>query len=303
MNRKTLIFVFIAILTLCFASMAQAQATRTWVSGVGDDANPCSRTAPCKTFAGAISKTATNGEISVLDPGGFGAVTITKGITINGDGTLAGILAANTVGIIINAPTTANVTIRNVSIHGAGNGTDGIRILAAKSVNIENCSIQGFVNQGIDIIPSTAGLSLKVNVMGSQIRYNTQQGIQVLPTGTATVQLSVTDSVVNGHGLAGIDIAGANNTASITRTTLSNNNPGAQSQQATSTMMLDNCLISNNATAGITAQASIVRVHNSTISGNVAAIAGGPGTVVGFFSNMVIGNGGTNLLSSSSNQQ
>ncbi|MCU0340213.1 MAG: hypothetical protein MUE30_10020, partial [Spirosomaceae bacterium] len=74
-----------------------------WVSGVGDDANPCSRTAPCKTFAGAISKTAAGGEISVLDPGGFGAVTITKSITLNGDGTLAGILASGTNGIVINA--------------------------------------------------------------------------------------------------------------------------------------------------------------------------------------------------------
>src|SRR6188474_149171 len=89
-------------LTLLMGS-AQAQATRTWVSGVGDDANPCSRTAPCKTFAGAISKTAAGGEISVLDPGGFGAVTITKAITINGEGTLAGILSAGTTGIIVNA--------------------------------------------------------------------------------------------------------------------------------------------------------------------------------------------------------
>src|SRR3954462_15871835 len=82
---------------------ASAQATRTWVSGVGDDANPCSRTAPCKTFAVAISKTAAGGEISVLDPGGFGVVTITKAITINGDATLAGILSAGTTGIIVNA--------------------------------------------------------------------------------------------------------------------------------------------------------------------------------------------------------
>ena len=67
-------------------SLAHAQATRTWVSGVGDDANPCSRTAPCKTFAGAISKTAAGGEINVLDPGGFGAVTITKSITISSRG-------------------------------------------------------------------------------------------------------------------------------------------------------------------------------------------------------------------------
>src|SRR3989442_15396047 len=89
-------------LPLLAASPAQAQAARTWVSGTGDDANPCSRTAPCKTFAGAISKTAAGGEISVLDPGGFGAVTITKSITINGDGTLAGLLASLTNGIIIN---------------------------------------------------------------------------------------------------------------------------------------------------------------------------------------------------------
>ena len=82
---------------------AQAQATRTWVSGVGDDVNPCSRTAPCKTFAGAISKTAANGEISVLDPGGFGAVTITKSITLNGEGTLAGILNAGTNGVIVSS--------------------------------------------------------------------------------------------------------------------------------------------------------------------------------------------------------
>src|SRR6266446_4721410 len=95
-TRLTLNFLAVAIFTLTVASMAQAQATRTWVSGVGDDVNPCSRTAPCKTFAGAISKTAACGEIDALDPGGFGAITITKSITINGDGTLASILAAGT---------------------------------------------------------------------------------------------------------------------------------------------------------------------------------------------------------------
>src|SRR5215203_3402572 len=81
---------------------AHAQATRTWVSGVGDDANPCSRTAPCKTFAGAISKTAAGGEIDCLDPGGFGAVTIIKPITIDCIGTLGSILAAGTNGVIIS---------------------------------------------------------------------------------------------------------------------------------------------------------------------------------------------------------
>ena len=98
--RFTIKVLAIAIFTFAFASMAQAQATRTWVSGVGDDANPCSRTAPCKTFAGAISKTAAGGEIDALDPGGFGAVTITKSITIDAC-CMAGILAAGTNGELV----------------------------------------------------------------------------------------------------------------------------------------------------------------------------------------------------------
>src|SRR6266436_2469057 len=93
----------IAVFMLAFTSLAQAQATRTWVSGVGDDANPCSRTAPCKTFAGAISKTAVGGEIDCLDPGGFGQVTITKSITFDCDSGPGGILSGAGSGIIINA--------------------------------------------------------------------------------------------------------------------------------------------------------------------------------------------------------
>src|SRR5882762_1005645 len=98
----------LTLLAIClWSSAAHAQATRTWVSGVGDDANPCSRTAPCKTFAGAISKTAAGGEIDALDPGGYGTVTITKGITIDGGGgQVASVLAAGVNGIIVNAPAT-----------------------------------------------------------------------------------------------------------------------------------------------------------------------------------------------------
>src|SRR5215210_4845025 len=109
MTRFTLkAFAFLA-LTFAFATAAQAQATRTWVSGVGDDVNPCSRTAPCKTFAGAISKTADKGEIDALDPGGFGTITITKSMTI--DGTtgqgFGSILAAGTNVVIVNDGATA----------------------------------------------------------------------------------------------------------------------------------------------------------------------------------------------------
>src|SRR5205809_17510 len=117
---------------LVSAGSAYTQAMRTWVSGVGDDANPCSRTAPCKTFAGAISKTAANGEINCIDPGGFGAITITKSISIDCTGTFGSILASLTNGININLPDTdarQAVRLRGISIDGTANGLNGIRVL------------------------------------------------------------------------------------------------------------------------------------------------------------------------------
>src|ERR1700731_787501 len=102
------------IIATLFFVPAKAQATGTWVSGVGDDVNPCSRTAPCKTFAGAISKTATGGEINVLDPGGFGAVTITKSITISSERFEAGVLVSGTNGIIISAGAGDTVVLRGL---------------------------------------------------------------------------------------------------------------------------------------------------------------------------------------------
>src|SRR3954463_11187396 len=171
-------------LALALVSLAQAQATRTWVSGVGDDANPCSRTAPCKTFAGAISKTADAGEISVLDPGGFGAVTIGKGLTINGTGTLAGILNSLGVnGVIVNAPTTATVIIRDISINGAGTGANGIRYLAGKTLMVDHCWIYGQNNaatsRGIDVALGAAGT---LKVINSVIENVTEDGIHINTT-------------------------------------------------------------------------------------------------------------------------
>src|ERR1700751_945683 len=126
MRRIATLAIFLGFLTPMLASApAHAQASRTWVSGVGDDANPCSRTAPCKTFAGAISKTAAGGEIDALDPAGFGALTITKSITIDGGGgQVASVLVAGTNGIVISAASTDNIYIRNLSFQGLlGNGT------------------------------------------------------------------------------------------------------------------------------------------------------------------------------------
>src|ERR1051325_9085505 len=173
MTRFTLKALVFLALTLAFATAAQAQATRTWVSGVGDDVNPCSRTAPCKTFAGAISKTANNGEIDCLDPGGFGTVTITKSITIDGQGTMGSIRAAGTNGVNVNdvataTPNTIIVSLRNLSINGAGTGFTGVNFTSGKTVHVEDSVIFGFRGNGT----SSHGISVALT--------NNQGGAQSL---------------------------------------------------------------------------------------------------------------------------
>lgn len=190
----------LAIATFMFAtvSIAQAQATRTWVSGVGDDVNPCSRTAPCKTWAGAISKTAACGEIDALDPGGFGAVTITKSITLDGTGTMASILASLVTGITINAAATDVITIRGISINGACNGIRGINVLQAKTVNVEDCVIFRFNGPGIQVTETS---DLNLNVRNTVIRDNTGDGINAT-TSHATLRVRGTLEHVNLTGNA-----------------------------------------------------------------------------------------------------
>ena len=137
-------FAVILRFPIAFTTLAHAQATRTWVSGVGDDVNPCSRTAPCKTFAGAISKTAAGGEINALDPGGYGAVTITKAITIDGGATLASIINAGGVnGIVVAAGSGDTVILRNLDIQGVGSGLNGIKYISGNRLVVDNVSIAG----------------------------------------------------------------------------------------------------------------------------------------------------------------
>src|SRR5947209_19596505 len=158
----------LAVTILLGASLASAQASRTWVSGVGDDVNPCSRTAPCKTFAGAISKTAAGGEIDALDPAGYGAVTITKAITIDGGGgQVASVLVSGTNGIVVQAGPSDVVILRNLRFNGIGTGINGIRWLSGKALTVENCDIFGFTTNGIDIAKSDGGKAPILNTVSS----------------------------------------------------------------------------------------------------------------------------------------
>lgn len=150
--RSVLKWMSVPVLALTLAPLASAQAPRTWVSGTGDDNNPCSRTLPCKTFTGALLKTASGGEISVIDSGAYGTVTINTSITIDGTGSLASILSAgSTAGITVNAGSSDRVVIRNVAIQGAGTGLNGIRFLAGRELVLENVVIQNLTTRGVDV--------------------------------------------------------------------------------------------------------------------------------------------------------
>lgn len=195
-------------------SSAQAQATRTWVSGVGDDVNPCSRTAPCKTFAGAISKTAAGGEISVLDPGGFGALTITKSISVVAEGAEGSILGAGTTGITINVAPTDHVNLHGILIEGAGTGLNGIRIIAAGEVQIENCVIRNFMSGpgvGIDMQASpttTPAAPPRVFITNSIIDHN-MIGINLKAPVGQTNGVFLDRSVVQANVTANLKIDGS----------------------------------------------------------------------------------------------
>jgi hypothetical protein len=205
------------VLFALMATPAMAQATRTWISGVGDDANPCSRTAPCKTFAGAISKTAARGEINVLDSGGFGGVTITKSITLKAEGVLGGMLVAGTSGIIINAAATDTIVLDGLDIEGlgaTGNSTNGINILSARDVVVRNSSIRGFTNaaSGNGIAINSAN-KVTLTVENSLI-FNTNVGVAVISPGLNGSARIYNSQIINST-FAGIRVSGAGNRAQI----------------------------------------------------------------------------------------
>ena len=207
---------FLAVICAIVAAIpaANAQATRTWVSGVGDDANPCDRVSPCKTFAGAISKTAPGGEIDALDPGGFGALTITKSITLDGGGGQVGsVLVAGTNGIVVAAASNDVVIIRNMRIDGllgngpnSGNaGINGIRFLSGAALHIEKCYIFGFGINGIDIEPTSQPANgAQVFIEDTTTENNGNDGLYVKASGTL-VHVSVAKSKFKQNGNAGIE--------------------------------------------------------------------------------------------------
>jgi hypothetical protein len=204
-----------AVAGVAFVSPASAQATRTWVSGVGDDANPCSRTAPCKTFAGAISKTATTGEINCLDSGGFGTLTINKSIAVKCIGVIGGVLASGLPGFTVNLPAGGKAVLEGLDIEGlaGGGGTNtpgtiGVRMIGSGQVEILHSTIRDFSGNGVDCV-GTAGA--RCVILNSVIANNGGGGFNITgAAGAAIAGVSINTTYDNNPSF-GIQVTAPSN--------------------------------------------------------------------------------------------
>ena len=297
MKRVVQILV-LATCTVAFASIANAQASRTWVSGVGDDVNPCSRTAPCKTFAGAISKTARDGEISVLDPGGYGAVTITKSIYINGThgAGYGSILNSLVNGVIINITDPADVRkavrLRALDINGVSTGINGVSILAANNVWIEDSVIDGNTGNG-----TTSGIGIRVATTASCNLYVSDTmihknvtGIRVTTTsGFATA--NIRDSNIEGN-TTGLDV-GTNGFAAVDNCRFAlNTSNGVATTASGATITIRESQLSNNGTAINAAAGSTLRALSNMLNNNTTGFGGTTAVIQTDGQNRSVANGG-----------
>src|SRR5262245_45264840 len=207
MKPSMLSVLAISLFTILHVDQAAAQQ-RTWVSGTGNDGNPCSRMQPCQTFAGAFGKTATGGEINCLDSGGFGTVVIDRSISIRCVGVTAGVLTAliPASGIVVVAPGGSEVLLEGLDIDGQGTGLNGVEIGHATKVTIQNCSIRNFTGNGV----SLAGpLGARVLIADSTILSN-NVGLYIAGTGASNTAV-VMRTIIDNHPVASVVVASGNN--------------------------------------------------------------------------------------------
>lgn len=296
-----LLILFAGGLQFILVDAVHAQATRTWVSGVGDDANPCSRTAPCKTFAGAISKTAANGEINCIDSGGFGAVTIVKSITIDCGAALGGVLNSGTNGVIINAGVNDKVTLRNLVIHGAGTGLNGVHILNASLVVLSNITIAAQAGAGINFQPATIS---NLIVEQALVRNNGTHGIYFKPNLGISAKLHASNTSLIGNASAGlrVDDGGvAFISDSVAQANGTNGVLAYASGAASTKIMMERVVSTGNISNGVMANGAnaSVAMSNVTVAGNgvgVYSLSGG--ALLSYGNNGSFGNAGASSATS-----
>jgi hypothetical protein len=288
------IAVGLALASTLSTAPAQAQATRTFVSPTGNDAAACSLAAPCRTFGAAYALTNDGGEIAVLGTAGYGTLTINKSISIvNGGGFEAGIaVPSGGTGITINAG--SSVSLRGLSIDGAGVGQTGIQVNAVGSLTVENCVIRHMTLNGILFTPSGT-----LTVSNSLVADNSQGGILFNPQGSGTAVFNHVE--VTNNGAHGIQVNGTfagsnkvNATASESIASGNGNSGFLSTGSALTSLLLFHSVAANNGT-GVTASfGATFRLANSAVTGNAAGwfIHAGDGSVgASYGDNYIDGNG------------
>ena len=262
------------------AGFANAQNLRSFVSAHGLDTNNCTLAAPCRTFAQALTMTNAGGEIDVLDPAGYGAMTITKAISIvnDGIGTAGVIVPSGGTGITINAGANDAVSLRGLSIEGNGVGTYGIVFNTGKSLTVENCVIRHVANDGIAFSPNATS---SLSVSNSLVADTGQNGIDVYPSGSGAVTAVFNRVQVNNNNGNGIVLLGMFSTGTVKGTvydSVAAGNPGGAgffaitgTGHATTTLMVFNSVAANN-NIGVYAVGigATVRVAHSIVTGNAS---------------------------------
>src|SRR5437899_2508905 len=299
---KTSNFVKFLAVAVMGTGLMYGQASRTWVSGVGDDANPCSRTAPCKTFAGAISKTAAGGEIDALDPAGYGALTITKAITIDGGGgQVASVLVSGTNGIVVQAGANDVVILRNLRINGIGSGLNGIRFLSGKDLNVENCYIFGFTQNGIDIALNQ-GTPASAHIIDTLLKNNAGVGIRAANAVAPNVQVKVehTRVILDNIGIE----ANTNSRVVVTNSVTENGtSDGMKADASTGQMTVSESDASFNGN-GITASAggSVNVVFSNVAYNTTCAFNNSASSFATFGNNRIVGTANCGTITPASQQ-
>lgn len=260
MIRHRLIQFTIAFVVLAFIvtpSVSAQPFNRTFVSAqAGSDLNSCIPTAPCRSFGRALSQTASDGEVIVLDSGGYGVLVITQSVQIHAPlGVYAGITATTGDAITINNPALV-VRLRGLSIKGAG-GDYGIQAIAVGSLYVENTSITGFAQAGL-LVSSGAKLFLR----DSLIRRN-NAGVILGSTG-ALIKATIT-SISLEENVVGLQAG--NLTRVLVIDTVASNNPSAGFFIDSGTLALENCAATHS-NFGVYANLATVRLSNCTVMYN-----------------------------------
>ena len=280
--------VSVSLMAIFFAAaQLSAQATRTWVSGVGDDANPCSRTAPCLTFNGAMVKTATGGEINVLDPGDFGAVTIPRAMTIDATGVEAGVQVATGNGITVAAGATDSVFLRGLDLVGFGTGVDGIEFSSGLMLTVENCRISGFLQRGISIESSTANAAAFIS--NTVVHDQVNNGI-VIDSILAANSVMLDHVQVLNSGQIGLGL-NPGSTAYVRDSEFSHSGASGVPATGAAFLFFDSNDVSSNGVGLTLLSGASVRLSKNNVTGNTVGFNTAGGVVRSFGNNQTLGNG------------